>query len=486
MLLMRRCATILLALVLRAAGDAADDERKAYDLLFDCRSDDEAPLRGLAPLQNPAGDCKRRCARDARCDAVVVRNGSACEAWGRGGRGGAARAGGADVCGFAFRGAVLPEARTRRSRAVVASRVVASFPSGFAFRFFSALDVAGAVRLFARDGAFPNASPRERLVAWPPGTAALEAVTAENAAEIALPAGGGAHGPLANAAPAHNFALLPLGGALHAYGGRSRTPGDGVLHFTAADAAAPAFPDVGRVVVNGTHPGCMELRRSATRCEWDGKLSAARVGGSVALYGRLNSRTAKRWAQVAFAPGPAGPFGAFEPLRLLGWSPCRARAASVYFVAVSPNPADGGATALGLFPIFERGDCYLGAAVTRDGVTFGPPAHLLDLGCEDAGRVRDYPADGLAARGDVVYFYVHRDMPTDHALERRVLPRAARLVRHALAMRWLEAFTAAQVAALDAAAPARRPPAAPAAGVHDDRLPPCEKGDPYRHHYLAG
>ena len=72
MLLMRRCATILLALVLRAAGDAADDERKAYDLLFDCRSDDEAPLRGLAPLQNPAGDCKRRCARDARCDAVVV------------------------------------------------------------------------------------------------------------------------------------------------------------------------------------------------------------------------------------------------------------------------------------------------------------------------------------------------------------------------------------------------------------------------------
>ncbi|EGB09764.1 hypothetical protein AURANDRAFT_63171 [Aureococcus anophagefferens] len=295
------------------------------------------------------------------------------------------------------------------------------------------------------------------------------------------------HGPLANAAPAHNFALLPLGGALHAYGGRSRTPGDGVLHFAAADAAAPAFPDVGTVVVNGTHPGCMELRRSATRCEWDGKLSAARVGDAVALYGRLNSRTAKRWAQVAFAPSPAGPFGAFEPLRLLGWSPCRVRAASVYFVAVSPNPVDGGATALGLFPIFERGDCYLGAAATRDGVTFGPPAHLLDLGCEDAGRVRDYPADGLAARGDVVYFYVHRDMPTDHALERRVLPRAARLVRHALAMKWLEAFTAAQVAALDAAAaPARRPPAAPAAGVHDDRLPPCEKGDPYRHNYLAG
>ncbi|KAH8087747.1 ligase [Aureococcus anophagefferens] len=476
---MRRCATILLALVLRAAGDAADDERKAYDLLFDCRTDDEAPLRGLAPLQNPAGDCKRRCARDARCDAVVVRNGSACEAWGRGGRGGAARR---------RRGRLRrvrrgpARARTRRSRAIVASRVVASFPSGFAFRFFSALDVAGAVRLFARDGVFPNASPRERLVAWPPGSAALEAVDAGAAAEIALPAGGSMHGPLANAAPAHNRAPAPR--RRPACGGRSRTPGDGVLHFAAADAAAPAFPDVGTVVVNGTHPGCMELRRSA-RCEWDGKLSAARVGDAVALYGRLNSRTAKRWAQVAFAPSPAGPFGAFEPLRLLGWSPCRVRAASVYFVAVSPNPVDGGATALGLFPIFERGDCDLGAAATRDGVTFGPPAHLLDLGCEDAGRVRDYPADGLAARGDVVYFYVHRDMPTDHA--RAALPRAARLVRHALAMKWLEAFTAAQVAALDAAAaPARRPPAAPAAGVHDDRLPPCEKGDPYRHNYLAG
>ena len=102
-----------------------------------------------------------------------------------------------------------------------------------------------------------------------------------------------------------------------------------------------------------------------------------------------------------------------------------------YYAAVSRNPADP-RTLLGLFPVREdpggssrrarRGgrasECYLAIAASCDGVRFGPPQKLVDLGCAgDKGRVRDYPADGLVARGDFVYFYVHRDMATSELVD---------------------------------------------------------------------
>ena len=85
--------------------------------------------------------------------------------------------------------------------------------------------------------------------------------------------------------PAHNFALVKSQGRLHLFGGRARSPHTGVMAF-AGDGAVPLAFRYGGVRVNGTHPGCMELRRTPRVCEWDGKLSAAALpAGGVALFG---------------------------------------------------------------------------------------------------------------------------------------------------------------------------------------------------------
>ncbi|KAH8061994.1 ligase [Aureococcus anophagefferens] len=128
---------------------------------------------------------------------------------------------------------------------------------------------------------------------------------------------------------------------------------------------------------------------------------------------------------VAFAPAPAGPFGAFTPVSILGWGPCDVPFASVYYAAVNANPTDG-ATLLGLFPVNRGGRCVLGLAATCDGVHFGALEELLDLGCEIQGRTADYPVDGFLVDGDAHAVFVHRDMPTEDIVKagaERLAPR---------------------------------------------------------------
>jgi len=177
------------------------------------------------------------------------------------------------------------------------------------------------------------------------------------------------------AVPGHNFAILVgSDGSCHVYGGRATSATTGVHHFTAASVAALAATGAtgGTLVASGAHDGCLEGRRAIKVCEWDGKMSAAAVrGGRVALYGRFNTAKQHRWVQVALANTPAGPFGGFSPVQILGWSPCDVRRASVYYAAVNRNPADA-STVLGLFPVFSHHPshtmdmCYLGAAVSCD------------------------------------------------------------------------------------------------------------------------
>ena len=216
----------------------------------------------------------------------------------------------------------------------------------------------------------------------------------------------------------------------------------------------------GTLVVGGAHNGCLEGRAAIWVCEWDGKLSAARVRGRVALYGRFNTAKQHRWVQVAFAESPRGSFGGFTPVSVLGWSPCTLRAASVYFAAVNANPVDADSV-LGLFPVYyhhpdnslENMDlCYLGLALSCDGVHFGEMEKLVDLGCGLFNRVVDYPVDGFGGSGDDVFFYVHRDMPTeDHVRafgDHGSATLAPRLVRHAIPRAKLAAWTDRARAAL--------------------------------------
>ena len=307
--------------------------------------------------------------------------------------------------------------------------------------------------------------------------------------------------------PGHNFALLEwTDGTAHVYGGRATSGATGVQHFFAPSVRALADGGAARgaVVVRGTHGGCLEGRAAVLVCEWDGKLSAAVApgGGRVALYGRLNTAKQHRWVQVAFAPGPAGPFGAFTPVSILGWGPCDVPFASVYYAAVNAragkeseipnfkgsylgrfplvladswtsdhlsehsleawmlfpeleraatlnlccaaqvnaNPTDDG-TLLGLFPVHRGGRCVLGLAATCDGVHFGALEELLDLGCEIQGRTADSPADGFLVDGETLAVFVHRDMPTEDIVKAGAERLAPRLVRHDVALDAVRALT---------------------------------------------
>ena len=94
----------------------------------------------------------------------------------------------------------------------------------------------------------------------------------------------------------------------------------------------------------------------------------------------------------------------------------------------------------GPLPMHEERRCYLALSFSCDAVHWSTPKPLIDLGCSrEAGRVRDYPADGLVVRGDVVYYYVHRDMPTSNFVPQSGHPpgRVRPLVRHALDVNWL-------------------------------------------------
>lgn len=110
----------------------------------------------------------------------------------------------------------------------------------------------------------------------------------------------------------------------------------------------------------------------------------------------------------------------------------------------------------------------------------------MDLGCSnEAGRVRDYPADGLVVRGSRIYYYVHRDMPTSNLVVNRDLPRdGSALVRHTLDAAWLRNTTRAALDDLGGTCAAARDVRAPFRGavfddrgIHQDRLAPCTPED---------
>ena len=262
---------------------------------------------------------------------------------------------------------------------------------------------------------------------------------------------------------------------------------------------------------DNTIRGCIELRRSYTRrssnrrhCHFDGRFSLARGGGGEALiFARANTNPAGggRWVTVAKAPGPlvgASAWGAMEPIRFLTiedriypfplnsggfWNEIdrsfhaalsdvavASRRANIYFAAVNPNPYDGGATLVGLFPTAVKvpADAETGAraqevgatlvSVSVDGVHWAPPVAIVKSFAVN-GETNDHPVDGLVVRGGNVYAFVHTGVPgTLRALcePRWPLPAGpppSEIHRIALSARWMKAYTADAVDRLAAAPP---------------------------------
>ena len=169
------------------------------------------------------------------------------------------------------------------------------------------------------------------------------------------------------------------------------------------------------------------------------------------------------------------------------------RRASIYYIVVERNPVDANQL-MGLFPMHEERRCYLALAFSCDAVHWSTPKPLINLGCSrEAGRVRDYPADGLVVRDDVVYYYIHSDMPTSNLVLNQDIPRdGSALVRHALSVNWLRnasrdalvdlgGATRCVDALKDITAPFRGAVLDEAKGIHQDRLAPCTREDRLAH-----
>ena len=343
----------------------------------------------------------------------------------------------------------------------------------------------------ARDGLWPNAAPDERLLLW----ATNERLELTNEpAEVRLPLPEGVE-----ERPAHNFAAIIKDGRVHGFGGRAR--GGTVLPKAYRQRGVHYFPpshqpltfETGSIRITGRHAGCQELRRTPVTCEWDGKLSAALFGSGVALFGRLNTAHGRRWVQVAVSNEIEGAFSAFEPIRITGWNGCRVRRASIYYIVVERNPVDTN-TSMGLFPMHEERRCYLALSFSCDAVHWSTPKPLIDLGCSrEAGRVRDYPADGLVVRGDVVYYYIHSDMPTSNLVVNQDIPRDGSAPRAARARCKVGSSNASREALVDLGGAtvcenALKDINAPfrgavfdGRGIHQDRLPQCTREDRLAH-----
>ena len=146
---------------------------------------------------------------------------------------------------------------------------------------------------------------------------------------------------------------------------------------------------------------------------------------------------------------------------------------------------------VGLFPMHEERRCYLALSFSCDAVHWSTQNRSSTWATRRSDSVRDYPADGLVVRDDVVYYYIS-DMPTSNLVLNRDIPRdGSALVRHALEVNWLRNASRDALADLggsitceaalkDITAPFRGA-VFDGRGIHQDRLPQCTREDRLAH-----
>lgn len=230
----------------------------------------------------------------------------------------------------------------------------------------------------------------------------------------------------------------------------------------------------GRIILNGSHPGCVE-RRDASQmrwllagvCEFDGRLSLAHHRGEYLLYTRANVYAhGHRFVQLTTSTDSVR-WRPFELLQINGYSPLQG---DIYFFAVQPNPVHNGSL-LAIFPISHQLRGCIAISLSLDGKRWSRVRPLLGCGLRGE-RTTDHPLAGgvvLGKEGDRVHFWVQHNVPlisvdraqpaaVSHWLERHP-PGASTIMRYsvpcAVLGRWTSAalhelnLTTAQVAVLD-------------------------------------
>jgi len=177
-----------------------------------------------------------------------------------------------------------------------------------------------------------------------------------------------------------------------------------------------------RLLLNGSHPGCVEERpqrkfhylrsirkrgRRVPACEFDGRFSLSHHRRSLLLYARANpAKAGHRFVQVARSLDPDGAaWGPFEMLRMQGYQ----LEGDVYFWGAQSNPVHP-ESLIGIFPLYHRGRGCVALASSWDGVSWSHATPLTHCKWVDPRlqRTMCQPALGMVRQADRVLVYQHQ------------------------------------------------------------------------------
>ena len=140
-----------------------------------------------------------------------------------------------------------------------------------------------------------------------------------------------------------------------------------------------------RRMIPGTHPGCVEARDVRTFpqlagenvCEFDGRLSLAKLGGKYLLYARANraAHGGQRSVQLTTSTDLIH-WSPFEPLRIRGHDILSAAAGDLYFFLAVNNPVHNGSL-IGLFPLVQHARGCIGMSLSIDGKEWSSVTPLM-------------------------------------------------------------------------------------------------------------
>ena len=221
---------------------------------------------------------------------------------------------------------------------------------------------------------------------------------------------------------AHNLAVSPHADGFLLAGGlgniwlargtrwRSSTSRNASLAKQESPAARAWSPP--RLIINGSHPGCVEKRvepwlvvragkDAGRQCEYDGRLALVSwpERGRLLLFARANpALKGQRFVQVSSSKDNGSSWSPFELIKLRGYDH---QAGNLYFFAAQVNPIRSD-TLVAFFPLEHTFSACICMATSRDGIMWSVIQPVLP--CSAAGeRPTDHPMFGLAKIGKQIH-----------------------------------------------------------------------------------
>ena len=132
-----------------------------------------------------------------------------------------------------------------------------------------------------------------------------------------------------------------------------------------------------RHLMDGRHPGCVEARRlpsklrhkadGSTACEFDGRVSLARLRGTYHLYVRLNPvQEGQRFVQTCRSTDLVH-WDGFRAITIDGLGASERKQLNLYNFLVDTHPSLPDAL-VALVPTVHRGEACVGVSLSRDGL----------------------------------------------------------------------------------------------------------------------